>query len=208
MPFFNDLFLASNMPQFLISLLHWSQISLEYFFWGLQTASSCWGSDLENRVGVEAIQNAIHVVLPPLQSTCDMVYCLGKRALITGSFLDDFWQFIASNASIMLLNICYWWFFLSQGNWWTKYLAHPKTLSADVCVFDHFERLSPAAADLTLELSSRSMFHPLSHIYAKTVFCCIETVVNNALNRQHVVVLSTVSNHTTHFEHSFYLEFR
>ena len=32
------------------------------------------------------------------------------------------------------------------------------------------------------------MFHPLSHIYAKTPFCCVETVANNALNRWHVVV--------------------
>ena len=35
---------------------------------------------------------------------------------------------------------------------------------------------------------SGSMFHPLSHIYAKTPFCCVETVANNALNCLHVVV--------------------
>ena len=43
------------------------------------------------------------------------------------------------------------------------------------------------AADLTLEWSGGSMFHPLSHIYTKTPFCCIETVTNNARNRRHVV---------------------
>ena len=31
------------------------------------------------------------------------------------------------------------------------------------------------------------MFHPLSYIYAKTPFCCIETVPNNALNCQYIV---------------------
>ena len=43
-------------------------------------------------------------------------------------------------------------------------------------------------ADLTPEWSGGSRFHPLSHIYTKTPFCCIETVANNALNRRRVVV--------------------
>ena len=43
-------------------------------------------------------------------------------------------------------------------------------------------------ADLTLEWSDGSMFHLLSHIYAKTPFCCIETVANNALNGRRYVV--------------------
>ena len=69
-------------PQFLISLLHWSKISFPRgFFWYLQTANSCWGSDLENGVGAEAIQSAIHVVLPSLWSNCDMVHCLNERVL-------------------------------------------------------------------------------------------------------------------------------
>ena len=42
--------------------------------------------------------------------------------------------------------------------------------------------------NLTPEWSGRSMFHRLSHIYAKTPFCCIETIANNALNHQHIVV--------------------
>ena len=43
-----------NTPQFLISLLHWSQISFPgAFFWGLQTVNSHWRPDLENRMGVE-----------------------------------------------------------------------------------------------------------------------------------------------------------
>ena len=68
-----------------------------------------------------------------------------------------------------------------------------KTLPVDVYIFGCFGRLSPAAihsADcrfLTPEWSGGSMFHPLSHIYTKTPFCCIETVTNDALNCQQVV---------------------
>ena len=43
-------------------------------------------------------------------------------------------------------------------------------------------------ADLTPEWSCGSMLHPLSHIYVKTPFCCVETVATNALNRRRVVV--------------------
>ena len=43
-------------------------------------------------------------------------------------------------------------------------------------------------ADLTLEWSGGSMLHPLSHMYTKTLFCCIETVVNNALNHWRMVI--------------------
>ena len=57
-----------------------------------------------------------------------------------------------------------------------------KTLPADVCIFGRFGWLSQLTANLTQEGSGGSMFHPLSHIYAKTPFCCIETVANNALN--------------------------
>ena len=97
----------------------------------------------------------------------------------------------------MLYNICYWWFFFSQGNWWIKYLAHPKIRRPKSCLLmfaslvslDGFYLLlsTQLTADLTLEWSGGSMFHPLSHIYAKTPFCCVETVANNALNHWHIV---------------------
>ena len=56
--------------------------------------------------------------------------------------------------------------------------------------FDGFHLLlsTQLTADLTLEWSGRSIFHPLSYIYAKTPFCCVETVANNTLNRRRVVV--------------------
>ena len=140
-----------NTPQFLISLLHWSQISFPgAFSWRLQTASSHWGPDQENRVGAEAIQSAVHVVLPSLQLICDKVHCLGERTFFSTSFVVIFWWFLPSNAPIMLWNIRYWWFFLSQGNRGTKYLAHPKIRRPKPCLLMFaslvsFGRLSPAA---------------------------------------------------------------
>ena len=98
----------------------------------------------------------------------------------------------------MLYNICYWWFFLSQGNRWTKYLAHPKIRKPKLCLLMssslvtldgfHLFLFTQLTANLTLEWSGGSMFHPLLHIHAKTPFCCIETVANNALNHWPVVV--------------------
>ena len=191
--------LPQNMPLFLIWLLHWSQISKfpGAFFCSLQTANSCWRPDHENRVSVEAIWSTIHVVLPSLWSTCDTVHCLGERALSSSSFEAISLRFLPSNAPIMLYNIHYWWFFLSQGNRWTKYLAHPKIQRPKPCLLmfvslvtlDGFHLLLPTqlTADLTPEWSGGSMFHPLSHIHAKTPLCCIETVANNALNHRHIV---------------------
>ena len=102
----------------------------------------------------------------------------------------------------MLYNICYWWFFLSQGNWWTKYLVHPKIWRPKPCllmfasfvILDGFHLLLSIqlTSDLTPEWSGGSTFHPLSHILAKTPFCCIKTVANNALNYQCVVVFDWV----------------
>ena len=62
-----------------------------------------------------------------------------------------------------------------------------KTLPADVCIFG---RLSPAAvrsADCWFDPRGKWWIH-VSSIYAKTSFCCIETVANNALNHEHIFV--------------------
>ena len=64
----------------------------------------------------------------------------------------------------MLHNSLYWWFFLFQGNQWTKYHTEAKTLPADVCVFSHFGRLSPAAvhsADWRFDSGTRWWTHAL-----------------------------------------------
>ena len=56
---------------------------------------------------------------------------------------------------------------------------------------DGFHQLlsSLLTADLTPEWGGRSLFHPLPHIYEKTLFCCVETIANNVLNRRRIVVL-------------------
>ena len=60
---------------------------------------------------------------------------------------------------------------------------------ASLVALDGFHLLlSTQLTVLTPEWCSRSIFHPLSPIYAKTPFCCIETVANNALNCQWLVV--------------------
>ena len=49
------------------------------------------------------------------------------------------------------------------------------------------------------------MFHPLSHIYAKTPFCCFKTVANKSLNHRHVV-LNQLCKRGTHLERSFLID--
>ena len=70
---------------------------------------------------------------------------------------------------------------------------HPKIQRPKPCVLmfaslvalDSFHLLlcTQLTANLTPEWSGGSMFHPLSHIYAKTPFCCID-----ALNCRYTVV--------------------
>ena len=111
----------------------------------------------------------------------------------------------------MPYNIYYWWLFLSQGNQWTKYLAHPKIQRPKPCLLMFVSLVTldsfHLTADLTPEWSGGSMFQPLSHIYAKTPFCCIETVAYNTLNSWHSCCFwLTRSKRGTHFEHSFLID--
>ena len=81
-----------------------------------------------------------------------------------------------------------------------KYLVHPKIWRPKACLLmfaslvtlDGFHLLlsTQLTADLTPEWRGESMFNPLSHIYAKIPFCCVETVANNALNCRCVVVFN------------------
>ena len=91
-----------------------------------------------------------------------------------------FLRFLPSNAPIMLYNIPYWCFSLSQNNRGTKYHAHPKMQKPKPCLL-MFESLvalgdfhlllsSQLTADSTPKWSSGSMFHPLLHIYEKPLF--------------------------------------
>ena len=67
-----------------------------------------------------------------------------------------------------------------------------KTLPADVCVFGRFGRLSPAAiqpADCLFYSGVKwCIYFMHCHIFTQKLFCCIETVANNALNHWRVVV--------------------
>ena len=61
---------------------------------------------------------------------------------------------------------------------------------ASLVALDGFHLLlsTRLTANLTPEWSGGSMFHPLSHVYTKIPFCCVETVANNALNCQRIIV--------------------
>ena len=86
-----------------------SSLEPNLFLWSIflrfQTPNCCWGSDLENRIGAEAIRSAIHVVLG-----------LGAlswwKSTFSSSFVAVFCRFLPSNAPIMQYNIRYRWFFL------------------------------------------------------------------------------------------------
>ena len=98
------------------------------------------------------------------------------------SFVTVFRRFLPSNALIMLYSIRYWWFF-SQGNRWTKYLAYPKIrktksslmIFVSLVILDsfHLQVSTQLTADLTPEWSGGSMFHPLSHIYEKKLLLVV-----------------------------------
>ena len=64
--------------------------------------------------------------MPLLRSTCNTVHCLGERAFFSPLFEVVLSLFPPSNAPTTPYNIRNWWFFLSQGNPWIKYRAHPK----------------------------------------------------------------------------------
>ena len=117
----------------------------------------------------------------------------------------------------MLYNIWYWWLFLPHGNRWTKYLVHLKIRRLKLCqlmfaslvALDGFHLLlsTQMIAELTLEWSGGSMFHPLSHIYAKTPFYCVwNSYKQCSESSTRCCFGSTVSKRSTHFEHSFLID--
>ena len=115
--------------------------------------------------------------------------CLGERALFSSLFGIVSSQFFPSNKLIIPYNIRYWWFFLSKGNRWIKYCAHPKIRRSKpyqlkfvfLFALDGFHPLLSAqlTTDLTLECSNGSMFHPLSHTAWENPFYCAETAHNS-----------------------------
>ena len=98
-------------------------------------------------------------------------------------FQGPAWQWKRENfRRFRIGGIICWWFVPDAriiANGWIKYRAFPK-----------IRRPKPyqLTADLTLECSDESMFHPLSHTAWKNPFCCAETASNSALNCRRVVV--------------------
>ena len=177
-----------------ISLFHWNQISFLWaFFWGLKTASSRWGPDLENWKQFEV----------KFMSFCNRCDRLVKRCIVLVKELI-FVLLHFRPGFFFFLQVHQWYStifgiddsFFSQGNQWTKYLAHPKKRKPKPCLLMfvslvtldgfHLPLSTQLTADLTPEWNNRSLFHPFSHINAKTPFCCVESVANNAVNRRHV----------------------
>ena len=195
---------SQNTPQFPISLFIGAKsLSLEHFFLGLQTASSRWGPDLENRVG------AIHVVLISW-SACDTVHCLGESALfffICGIF---FLHFLPSDAPIMLYNICYWWFSFFQGNHWTKTLRIPKYVGQNLAcwclrlwsLWTAFTCCYPLSW-LTIWLRSEVVDSYFIHcnIFVQKLF-----VVLKQWQTMLWIVDLFLIDCGTHFEHSFFID--
>ena len=66
--------------------------------------------------------------------------------------------------------------------------------------------MTQLTADLPPKWNGGSMFHPLSHIYAKTPFCCVETIAKHSESSTHSCFWSTVSKRSIHFEHSFLID--
>ena len=126
---------------------------------------------------------------------------------------DHLWWFLFSNAPIMLYNICYWWFFLSQGNQWTKYLAHPKIRrpkpSLLMLVFGHFGWLSPAAihsADYQFDSGVKWWIHVSSivtYLCKSSFLLCWNSCKERSESSMHYCFWSTVSKRCTYFEHCF-----
>ena len=195
------------MPQFLISFLHWSQISFPgAFFWGLQTVSNRWGPDLENWSSTKAIRSATHVVLP-------LVHCLGERALFSSSFVATFWQFFPSNAPVMLYNI--------DGSSFLKVINEQNTL----CIPKYRgQNLACWCLHLLLLWTALTCCYPISwlsiwlrgevmdprfihcHIFKqKLLFVSLKQLQTNALNRWHVVFDQQWANVASTFNTPFSL---
>ena len=76
----------------------------------------------------------------------------------------------------------------------TSQNTETKILLADVCIFDHFGQLSPAAvhsADCWFDSGVKWWIHVSSIVtyLCKNPFCCIEIIANNALNYRCIVFL-------------------
>ena len=117
------------------------------------------------------------------------------------------------NALLTPYNIRYWWFFLSRGNRWIKYRENSKIWRpkphqltfAFLVTWDGFHFHPPLStqltANLTLECSDGSMFHPLSYTAWKKCFLLHwNSSKQRSESSTRCCFSSTVSKRGTHFE--------
>ena len=128
-----------------------------------------------------------------------------------------FWQFLPSNVPMILYNIRYWYFFLSQGNQYTKYFAYPKiwrpkTLPAEVCIFGHFGQFLPTAvhpADCQFNSRGKWWIHVSSivtYLHKNSFSLYWNSCKQHSDLSTHCYFELTVSKHCTHCEHSFLID--
>ena len=145
-----------------------------------------------------------------------MVHYLGERALFLPLWLI-FGDFFLQMHQKMLYNICYWWFSLSQGNQWTKYLAHPKIRRPKTCLLmfvslvaeDSFHLLlyPQLTADLTLEWSGGSNVSSIvTYLHKNSFLFCWNSCNQVSESSMHCCFWLTVSKHNIHFEPSFFVD--
>ena len=126
-----------------------------------------------------------------------------------------FWQFLPSNAPIILYNNHYWWFSLSQDNWWTKYLSHPKIRRSKPCllVFVSLIALDGFHLLLSTELVANLTLKWWVHVSSIVSYLCKNSFLLHWNScKQHSESLMycsfwlTVCKHGVHFEHSFLID--
>ena len=118
----------------------------------------------------------------------------------------------------MIYNICYWWFFLSQGNRWTKYLAYPKIwrpkpsllMFASLVTLDGFHLLlsTQLTADLTPEWSGGSMFvsFMVTYLCKNSFLVRWNSCKQRSESSTRCCFWLTVSKSGTHIENSFLID--
>ena len=124
-----------------------------------------------------------------------------------------FWQFLPSHAPIMLYNIHYWWFFFSQGNWWTKYFAHPKIRRPNLtCWCLYLSSLWMAftcccsLSWLLIWLRSEVVDPCFIHCQKDSFLLHWNSCKHSSESSMHCYFWLTVSKRCTQFQHSFLID--
>ena len=113
----------------------------------------------------------------------------------------------------MLSNICYWWFFLSQGYQWTKYLAHSKIWRPKSCLqmFVSLVALDGSClllfTRLTADLTLVDPCFIHCHIFMQKFFFVVLKQLQKILwIIDTLLFLIHCEQSLTHFKHSFLID--